>query len=440
MMPQKEEASCLLLSYDFSERIMGGSVRMVKFARYLPAHGWTPQVVTASPPDEHPALPSGRIHYVPSWERRFGGGITVGPDGQGVLGQNPAWLRRLAGLKTLLPLERQAAWFPALRRALPALLAAGPVRVVVSTAAPYVMLLFGQWLARRLGVPHVVDIRDDWQDRYRIERRSWLNRAGLDAYAGSVLRHADAVITVSPPIVRRLEAYGTPVHFIPNGYDEADFAGVPMAAEPVPSGGPLRLMHLGWLGDFRSAAPLLDSLRTLIERDPALRDAFRFEQYGLIDPGQKRLLEAAGPMVRVHPQMPHEAALRRMCEADVLVVIPGSGIPAALTGKVFEYLRARRPILLWAGDGAAQDLAAEVGMRWAVREGDTVALTRALEEMLVLKRAGRLRTHTDPARIREFARERGAARLASILDAVTGRSRPAPRASAARPHRNGVTA
>lgn len=418
-----------LIAYDFSTKIMGGSVRLIKMAEYLPGCGWTPHVLTASPPEEHPSLGQGCITFIPSPEREFGGGIRVAEGGPSVIGgANPGWLSRLAFLKDFLPLERQITWWPNFRRESLKALQGKEIHAVVSTSAPYTMMLFGHWLARKLGVPHLVDVRDDWQARHLFEARSWLNRTLLNAYCRYVVRRAAAVTVVSWHSLLRQQRLGVPVHVLPNGYDEADFAQVPLAAVPVSPEGPLRIVHLGWLGDFRSIGPVLESLRQLRARDPDLPQKVRLEQYGLIEPGQLRLIEASGlgEMVQVHPQIPHRDALAEMTRADVSLVIPGTNIPAALTGKIFEYLRARRPILLWTGEGAAMDLAREVGLRWCIREGDQAALTAALDELLRLKPQGVLQTGTDAARIAPFAREATTRLLADLLDGCTGQNAEQP--------------
>jgi hypothetical protein len=414
----------VLLTYDFSTKIMGGSVRLIKMAEHLPGCGWKPHVLTASPPEEHPHLAEGHITFIPSPEREFGGGIRVAEAGPSVIGgQNPGWLSRLAFLKRFFPLERQVTWWPSFRKESLKALRGKEIHAVVSTSAPYTMMLFGHWLARKLGVPHLVDVRDDWQARHLFEGRSWLNRTLLNACCRYVVRRAAAVTVVSWRSLLLQEHLGVPVHVLPNGYDEADFAQVPLEAAPVSPEGPLRIVHLGWLGDFRSIGPVLEGLRELRARDLDLSRKVRLEQYGLIEPGQLRLIEAAGlgEMVRVHPQVPHREAVAEMARADVLLVIPGTNIPAALTGKIFEYLRARRPILLWTGEGAALDLAQEVGVRWCIREGDQAALTATLAELLHLKARGGLQTSTDAEKIARFAREATTRQLAGLLDQATGR-------------------
>ena len=408
---------CLFIAYEFSTKHIGGSIRAIKFAQYLPQHGWIPHVVTATPPEEHPDFGHdwpGSLTYSPSPERDYGGGTKIEDEGLSVLEQNPWWLRRLAFVKQLLPLERQLVWYRNLRRDAWSAVSGVSVEVVLSTSAPYVVMLFGRWLASRLGVHHVVDIRDDWVDWLKFNPRSWVSRQLLEAYTGWVARRTVAMTVPTQLVQARMhEAYGIPVHVIRNGYDEPHFAHVPLAAEAVDPAGPLRLVHLGWLGEFRSLAPLLD----VLAEDDELSAAVHIDQYGLVEPDQPELVAARGmeDCVTFHPHLEHAEVIDQMARADVLLLLQGYGLEGAIPGKLFEYLRARRPILLHAIPGAAMDLAASVGARWCVPFGDRAMLRKTLHDLLAQKRAGTLRTHTDAAEIRAFSREATASMLADVL-------------------------
>ncbi|MFT5142182.1 MAG: hypothetical protein ACI80V_001727 [Rhodothermales bacterium] len=400
-----------LLVYDWSTRLMGGSIRAFSFARSLPAHGWRVLVFTASPPEEWPEpMPGVEVCHVPSPERRFGGGISADAN-DSRLGTNPGWLRRMSAVKRLLPLERQLSWYPSFWRTVPGRCV--DVDAVLTIVAPNVMMPLGHALARKLGVPHVIDLRDDFADRHRVEPITRSYQGVLNGYGGFFTRRAAAVSVVSPVTVDRFRAEGTEATLIMNGYVEDHFSIVPWEAAPAQSNGPLRLVHLGWLGDFRSIAPLVRAVALL---SPAAQAEVSVEQYGLIDPGQEDILNACACTTRVRPQIPHAEAVAVMHDADVLLVIPGDSLPAAMTGKLFEYLRARRHILLIAGDGAAGILARSAGIESIVHPDDAAGLAGTLEGLLARKRAGSLMATSEPDIVRTFDRRQGARQLADLLN------------------------
>ncbi len=411
--PEGPKGCIGMIVYEWSRIHMGGSIRAITFARVLARRGWRLEVFTASPPEEWPEPIAGvKVHHISSPERRFGGGISVSRS-NGELGGNPSWLRAVSGLKSLLPLERQLAWYPEFWRTVPDRCRAAGVDRVLTVVAPNVMMPLGYHLASRLKVPHVIDLRDDFADRHAVEpiRRSYQRL--LNAYGQFYLRRASAVTVVSPVTRDRLLTLDIPATVVMNGYVEGHFADVKWVAPLVSSAGPLRVVHLGWLGDFRSIEPLIEAVSGLANPEDVC-----VEQFGFVDPRQARVLADAPCQAEIHPQIPHPEAIRRMLEADVLLAIPGDRVPAALTGKLFEYFRSRRPVLLITGNGAARQLGKAAGMRYLCDPGSVEDVRQTIESMISAKAAGELRTETDPAFVRTLDREIGAERMDLILKEV----------------------
>jgi hypothetical protein len=81
----------------------------------------------------------------------------------------------------------------------------------------------------------------------------------------------------------------------------------------------------------------------------------------MIDPGHLRRLEryASTSWLSSRPTVPHREAVRAMRAADVLLVVTLSQVHDSapnMTGKIFECLAARRPILLIGPPSAARTL------------------------------------------------------------------------------------
>ena len=421
MVAEAELKRFLVVSYEYSARIAGGSVRVVGFARHAPAFGWTASVVTATPAEDQPDICDINVITVPSVDGRFGGGIQA-TDDSGRLNPPGRLLRLLSPLKFWIPLERQALWLPRMLRQLGRQDTAG-VRAVVVTSPPYVVLWAGRRLARRIGVPLIVDLRDDWVDRFAIEKRSVLNRALMHRFMNQMLRSAEAIVVVSPDTQDRLIKAGYTVHWIPNGFDEDEFVDIAIDAPLIGGDGPLTVVHTGWLGGFRSCRPVLDAMARIVrEQGPRVDPVFRFKQMGLIDEHEIAVLAEVreGVDVVIEGQRSRTEAIKAMATADVLLVVPGTNIPAAVTGKIFEYYRARRPILLVARTGAATRLASEIGLRYVCAPDDVDGIVSTLRELLVEKRNGTLRTRSSTGGLERWERTNGARALADVLDSVAG--------------------
>src|SRR6185312_15111863 len=175
---------------------------------------------------------------------------------------------------------------------------------------------------------------------------------------------------------------------IPNGFDEEDF--VRAAAQPVPAaapGGPLRIVHSGVLYPeerdptqlFRAIAELkqagtLDARRARI----VLRATAYDDQY-------RRALNELGieDIVELAPPIPYHAALAEMVHADGLLIFQAENCNGQIPAKLYEYLRARRPILALthpAGETAGLLRSLRVGLIGRLDDRDDIK--RVLTEFL----------------------------------------------------------
>ena len=414
--------SCVLISYDFTTRIAGASHRALAFVRALTKLGFHVLVITSTPKEDFPAVPDGvRLLSIPSCERTWGGGIQAGDTPS--LGGNPTWLRALSPIKTLLPLERQLSWtWPFLRKA-PVHCRGLDVAAVITITAPYSMMPLGHALARRVGALHVIDLRDDWVDRFRSGWRDAVSRRIGNAAVMAYARRAAVVSAVNFTAVRRLEALGVSVRLVPNGFVESSFAEIPMVARPVEPTGPLEVVHLGWMSAFRDLSGFVHGLESLAAI--GLGSEFRFTQIGLIDEDQRDLLERSPvrERIRIEVQVPHEEAVRRMANADVLLAVPGHEIPGALSGKLYEYLRSRRPILLLARPGAAVSLLQAAGEDWIADPDDEKAIASLLEAMVRAKRDGGLVARSKPDFVKQFDRDLAADEWALMVKDLSEKPR-----------------
>jgi hypothetical protein len=147
----------------------GGVIRMAKLAKYLPERGWSVTVIASD--ERSPVLLdeslaqdlAGRVDIVSIRGplNKIGGSATGAVAGAWRSGRmrNAIGAVIAAGRSVIVP-DRWIGWaLAASRQDLPRL---GAVDVVLSSGPPHSAHLAGVILAGRLGVPLVVDLRDDW--------------------------------------------------------------------------------------------------------------------------------------------------------------------------------------------------------------------------------------------------------------------------------------
>ena len=110
-----------------------------------------------------------------------------------------------------------------------------------------------------------------------------------------------------------------------------------------------------------------------------------------------------------------------MLVADALLILQGGQVKTQVPAKVYEYLRARRPILaLTDPDGDTARVLASAGVRHIARIDSKQEIARAIEDFV-----GHVRAKTAPKPdddyVRRASRRNRTGELAALLDQVTER-------------------
>src|SRR5439155_11105952 len=160
------------------------------------------------------------------------------------------------------------------------------------------------------------------------------------------------------------------------GADFDDFAGLDYSR-----GDRFRITHTGSFFGKRDPRPFLQALadsglENVVARFVGdFRSADRDWAVGL----------DLGDRLELHPYVPRRQALALQRDSDALLLLipePGGRGKGVLSGKVFEYLAAARPILAAVPpEGAAAELIEETGAGIVAAPDDLVALTSALHAL-----------------------------------------------------------
>jgi glycosyltransferase involved in cell wall biosynthesis len=224
--------------------------------------------------------------------------------------------------------------------------------IVISTSPPVATHLVALSLKRRYGLRWVADLRDPiYGNPFR--RRRW--GTGYDRLIeGAIMRNADAVIAntdvSAQELTRRYARYRSKVHLIWNGYDPAD----KMDFQPAPERRRKILLHAGSVYGGRHPGVILASLERLFNKGLVSKESLQVDLLGTMDMGspwiqQSRLPDFVreGWVTYSSGTVPQPEARRRIAEADYLLLldINESGASLQVPAKLFEYIRAGRPIL-----------------------------------------------------------------------------------------------
>ncbi|MDX6425814.1 MAG: hypothetical protein QOD52_1219 [Gaiellaceae bacterium] len=383
----------LLVTMYFPPSGGGGVQRALKFATHLPELGIETHVLA---PDDSKWIHRDDDPLPPmlAWVHRA---RYLGPKGRkpaeelhGTQGlERFTKQAQLAGRRLLVPDENVSWNLTAIPTAI-RIVKREQIDVVITTSPPSSVHLVGASVKRATGIPWVADLRDSVVAHPHRHAERLLVRAkeqGEHAIAKLIARSANAIVGVSEAIsdeMRERNPKG-PVVTIANGSDFDDFAGL----EHTPSDR-LRITHAGSFFGKRDPRPFLTALKQSGLDDVSVRFLGDFrtsdrewaEQLGL---GDRLELIAYAPRRR-------SLELQRDSDA-LLLLIPEAGGrgKGVLSGKVFEYLAAERPILaIVPPEGAAADLIRQTGAGVVVGPDDVDGMTAALRDLHAQWKAGRL--------------------------------------------------
>jgi glycosyltransferase involved in cell wall biosynthesis len=415
----------LVTSTYFDTDVSIGSARMAGLARYLPAAGWTPTILTPRIPGT-PAVSRDEVEIIEYDDLYARAKTAVGHESRTEPSGRSDRLRRrvLTAAQYALVPDYSIGWYPGARRKLHELRRDGRTfDVILSSSNPKTPHLVGRTAHRLFATPWVADLRDFWTiDHYY--SYGWPRRSAERRLERSVLGAADALVTVSQPYADRLGAFlDRDVHSILNGFDPADWND-----PPAPLTEKLTLTYTGSLAlGLRDPTMLLAAIRRLADTGRIELEDFELRFFGRHDHLLDELSARFGlsGVVTQPGYVARQEALRRQRESHGLLVLLYDHPDEAgvLTGKL-EYLAARRPILAVGGPGGAmEELLRETGAGEHVRSGDTERLEDVLETWWRTYRETRsVSYHGNASRVQELAQPRMAERFAAVFEGVAARS------------------
>jgi glycosyltransferase involved in cell wall biosynthesis len=303
-------------------------------------------------------------------------------------------------------------------------------QVIWSTYPIATAHLIGAALQRRTGLPWLADFRDPMaQDGYPADP---LTRQQYQRIESDTIHRAAVSMFTTPGAAteyrRRYPDAAARIEVLENGFDEETFARAAGAAGSGPlNPGALTLLHSGIVyPSERDPTQLMAALRSLHDRGSIQPGRFRLRFRAAVAEDLLRRLAAEHGVtayVEILGAVPYAEALAEMLRADALLVLQASNCNAQIPAKIYEYLRAGRPLLcLTDPSGDTAGVMRGAGLDAIARLDDAEDIA-ALLDRFVSARASGLRTVADPARVHAASREGRTQALAARLDALAAAAR-----------------
>lgn len=405
----------LFIAYIFPPHGGGGVQRTTKFLKYLPQYGWQGTVLTG---DEKPRqVERSLFDDIPSNTRveRVRGFV---------LPRRPSRVSRFLAT-WVFTVDAQLGWLPAAVRRGTEILQSDDYSLIYSTSAPYTDHLVAYRLKQKFGLPWVADFRDPWILNMHAHFPTHLHKKICINLEKQVISNADQVLVVSEPMRQqfiRQYPHVSPSHFvtITNGYDREDYENT-TKHELAPD--KFQLVYTGSLYASQSIRTVLAAIHHLVEDGLLRADNFCFWIVGSYGSEAPQLVEEWNlqDIVQLISYTPHSQIIGYQIAADALVLVIGDGprTEIMLTGKLFEYLAAEKPILAAIPQSAAKDLLQEANISTIAASKDTAAIAKILSDMFQQWRQGHLRIRPNHSLIEQYSRHNLTGKLADLFEELT---------------------
>lgn len=281
-------------------------------------------------------------------------------------------------------------------------------------------------LSTWLQVPLVVDLRDPWTYGSLWRPRSLRGAEAERAWAARVLGHAARIVFTSPLTLEAMsrrfpELPRERLITITNGFEDG-------SVEPLREVASDRCLfrYIGVLNERRQPDVLIRAFAGAAA-DPEFRARARLEFIGKAGGHERKAQLAPGCDVSFRGHVSRADSLRLMAGSDVNLLLQTiSEGEDVISGKAFDYLRVRKPII-GIVDAAGGDawLLRETGAGPVAPWQDPAAIERELSAAFARWRSGEpLQLRQDVSR---YSRRGLTAQLASVFDELLARPAVIPR-------------
>jgi glycosyltransferase involved in cell wall biosynthesis len=427
----------LVIAYAFPPCGGAGVQRTAKFVRYLPEFGWQPTVLTVDPscygvkdsshadelPPEVEIIRTANFDPLVSFGKASNGHSANGD--ATAQSSHPSHIKRLARdigkgawmalyNNVLIP-DQHVLWYPRAVRAGLDAHRRHTFDLIYATGEPYSAYIAASRIARRTGVPYVIDMRDPWTlSPYRNNLGSRARQFVEQWQEQQVLDQCGACVFANRSIYLYSEAYPhwkERFEYIPNGYDSADFEGVePKQFEKF------TIVHTGtFLPGYRTADTFLRALREALNARPEIRQILQVLFVGKVGAERDLIRELSlNDIVIQTGYLPHRESIAYLKGAHLLLLVGGEHRWEE-TGKIYEYFAVQKPILALVNpEGTAADLLRRYQSARIIDRSSINDAAKALAEIVDCNQS--IAAEPDPAWTSAFERRNLTAQLARVFE------------------------
>ena len=348
----------LIITYYWVPAGGSGVQRWLKFVKYLRDFNIEPVVFTADEAS-YPIIDNSLTNEVPNnikvlknkiWEPNDLLSIFQKKEAKtsaGFLNPNPSFFGKVMQYiraNYFIPDARKF-WIKPSVKKIKKYLENNPVDAIITTGPPHSVHLIGLHLKKELGVKWIADFRDPWTDIDYFHQLPLTQKAKEKHHQleKEVLQKADATLVVGKAMQQNYQKFSDTIHVVTNGFDTDEKS----ESKPVLDI-KFSITHIGLMNADRNPKVLWKILSELSTENPDFANDFEIKLIGSIADEVTNELDfyQFKNVVKI-PNVPH-AEVQNYQKSTQVLLLAINKVPSAkgiITGKIFEYLQAKRPIL-----------------------------------------------------------------------------------------------
>lgn len=296
------------------------------------------------------------------------------------------------------------------KRKISELISKNKIDFVIASYPQFENVYLADWIHRTYGIPWIADFRDIIE-----EFAAGIRRKICLAAEKRILKTSNAIITVSDGLKKYLTSrHSQDVFVIPNGFDPDDY----QESKIIPFK-KFTLSYTGNLTGMRTPLLIFQAIDELIESNLIPRDEVQINFYGS---NQKALSLYTKQMknhavIRCYTSKSKKTIIRIQQSSQLLLLLTNVylKIEGIMTGKLYEYLIAKRPILAVPNYKSIDDL-----LR-VTRAGHSFDNKKDLQNYIYekykeWKTSGKVGWDGDLSKISQFSRKIQTQKLAMLIE------------------------
>lgn len=420
----------LIITYYWPPAGGSGVQRWLKFVKYFREFGIEPIVYTVENPN-YPILDNSLINDIPKnievlkypiWEPNnflsfFGKKKT---ESAGFLNPNPSIFGKIMQYiraNYFIPDARKF-WVKPSVKYLKKYLSESEIDVVITTGPPHSLHLIGLKLKKEIGVNWIADFRDPWTEidyfhqlplsKKAIEKHHYLEE--------EVLKNADAVLVVGNTMKSKYDKFNSNVVTVTNGFDGEIVDSI------IELDAKFTITHIGLMNADRNSKMLWEVLAEIRNENEAFKSDFQLKLIGKMDTSVLNEISKheLSENVEIVNYVAHNEVVEFQKKSQVLLLVVNN-VPSAkgiITGKIFEYLMAKRPILAIApSDGDLATIIKQTNSGIVVDFNNSVLLKKTILDLYLKFCNNNLVVASE--NIEQFNRKQLTSKVAEIIYKIT---------------------